>query len=320
VATDPDQFTTVADSVPPPPPNAVPLNDAVDLSRPAGARVAGVPIVLPDQPLHRAGAITLRGRVQHRVSATTLVPAIGATVTLIGVWWDYPAALATPPRAPELCVVEPPLCFAYAQNSPVHSCTLTSLGAPASLLEQVSDGADEIVVAPNTGLNPAGGDLLRVGNPIGGDDEVVATAGFDAPVDPAARVRIRLNRPIGFLHRTGEPVQLVQANAVTPVGLTAREAQEGDRVLFAPGLAPLPTVGPLIVGFGTASESYHRATQLPVAPAHLVSPDATGRFAWPPIARLAQIRIRFRMPPSPDVQLDVALDYASDPSVSVILT
>ena len=45
-----------------------------------------------------------------------------------------------------------------------------------------------MVVAPNNGLNPAGGNLLRIGDPLTSDDELVVTDGFDAPV-PIPRLR-----------------------------------------------------------------------------------------------------------------------------------
>jgi len=315
----PDQFTTVADSAAPPPAQDVPLAVAVSPARGIGARVAGVPLSLPDQPLHRERTLALRGRVQRHVGPNTLAPAVGAQVMLTGLWWDYPAAVASAPQPPEICAMEPPLRFAYPAGAPVHSCTLTPTGATAVLREASAAGADAILVAPNGVLNPAGGDLLRIGDPIGGEDEVVVTAGFDPASDPSAPVRVRLRTPPGIIHRAGAPIALMLEGAVAPVGAVAREAQPGDAVLFAPNMAALPTVATLIVGRLTPQESYHRARQYPVAVAHLVPVDATGRLEWPTIGRVAQMRIVVSLPPSPPVQRDFALDYGGDLTLSVIL-
>lgn len=320
VPTEPDQFTTVADSGAPPAANTVPLATGVEPGRGIGARVVGVPLSLPDQPLHRDRTLALRGHIQRRVGPNSLAPAAGAQVSLTGIWWDYPAAVASAPQPPELCAVEPPLRFAYPVGAPVHSCTLTPTGTPATLREASGPGATAILVAPNGGLNPAGGDLLRLGDPLGDEEEVVVTAGFDPVTDPSAPVRVRLRTPPGFLHRAGEPIALMLASAIASVGTVAREGQPGDAVLFAPNLAALPTVGALIVGRLSPQESYHIARQFPVAPAHVVPVDAiTGRLEWPRLGRVAQLRIVVSLPPLPTVQRDLAVDYRGDLSLSVIL-
>jgi len=74
---DPDQFATVAATLAPPLATDVPLDDLVAPARPAGARVSGVPMALPDQPLHRDGSLRIRGRVQLRTapSAPPFIPA-----------------------------------------------------------------------------------------------------------------------------------------------------------------------------------------------------------------------------------------------------
>jgi hypothetical protein len=318
--TEPDQFTTVAPLIPPPAANQVPLSDAVVPGRAIGARVAGVPIMLPDQPLHRDGTLSLSGRVQQ-VLGGNLVAGAGGTVTLTGVWWTYPDAIASAPRPPELCVVEPPLRFAYATGATVHGCTLGAIGTAARIEEAAASGAQNIVVAPNAGLNPFGGDRLLLGAPTDPEAEVVITAGFTPATNPDAPVRVRLRTPTGNLHRSGEPIARMQASGVVLAGAVAREAQPGDPVLFAPGLAALPTIGLIIVDQGGATESVHRARQLPVAVPHLVAPDATtGRFMWPPLGRLAQIRVHVDLAPFTPVDVDIALDYAAPPSLSVILS
>jgi hypothetical protein len=116
-----DRFTLVAEAAAPAA-DEVPLRDAVAPGLPSGARAAGVPIQLPVQPLHREGAVTLRGRVQTRTGANSLAPGVGASVAIRGIWWDYPSGVTGAPLAPELCALGPPLRFAYAPGAAVHSC------------------------------------------------------------------------------------------------------------------------------------------------------------------------------------------------------
>jgi len=324
-ATDPEQFTTVDATAAPPAATEVPLLDTVETPRPAGLHVAGVPLALPDQPLHRDAVLRIRGRVQLRTAPTVVVPAIGAAVGIRGIWWDYPSSVTGAPLAPDLCAVEPTLRLAHPVSAPVHACTLNPVGPLRRVVAYAPPESLELVVAPNTPLNPAGGDLLRVGDPVTGDDEVVVTAGFVASSDPAAPVIIALRTPTGLIHRLGEPIQAVQASPPTLVGTIAREGLPGDSVLFAPGLSALPTTSTIVVEQATPRAVFYRATQVPSTPngiafSHQVPPDATGRFVWPPLARIAQIRVVANLPPHTPVQVDMALDYGGDATLAIVLT
>jgi hypothetical protein len=319
-------FMLVATTSPPPAAGDVPIAPAVPAPlRAPGTRLAGVPLALGDQPLHRAVALRLRGRVQARTSATTIVPAVGASLGILGIWWNYPSSMTAAPLAPDVCSVRPTLRLSHPAGATVHRCTLSNVGAPRALRAGASIDARELLVAPNAALNTAGGDLIRVGDPLSGEDEVVVTAGFDPTTDPAAAVRLRLRTPTAYLHRIGEPVQVVQAAGVAAVSPVAREAQAGDAVLFAAGLTALPTTTTLIVEQGTPRAAFYRATQLPSTPDgvtfnHQIPLDPDGRFEWPPIGRLAQVRLVARLAPFAPVQLDVALDYGGETSIPIVLT
>ena len=323
--TAPEQFTTVAPTAAPPAATDVPLDDAVGTLRPAGTRVAGVPLALPDQPLHRDASLPIRGRVRLRTLPNVVVPAVGADVGILGIWWDYPSSITGAPLAPDVCAVRPTLRLAHPVGVTVHTCTLNPVGPARNLRDFAPLDARELVLAPNNLLNALGGDLLRVGDPLTADDEVVVTAGFDATADPDAPVRVRLRTPLGLIHRGGDPVHAVQAAGVAPVGNVAREALAGDPVLFAPGLPALPTVSTVIVENGTPRAAYYRATQLPSTPDgivfnHQVPLDFTGRFVWPSLARVAQVRVVASLPPNVPAQLDVALDYGGDATLAIVLT
>ena len=318
-------FTTVAASAAPPP-GDVPLSTPVPgPNRPIGSRVAGVPLTLPDQPLHRAQTARLRGRIQVRTGPNTLAPAVGASLGVRGVWWTYPSSMTAPPVAPDVCAVTPTLRLSHPVGASIDRCTLNPLG-PARLLRAAAGTESlEIVVAPNFGLSPAGGDLLQLGDPLTGEDEVVVTAGFDAVADPTAAVRVRLRTPTAFIHRTGEPVQPVQMVGLAPVSTIARESLAGDAVIFGAGLPTLPTTTPIVIEQGTPRAVFYRAQQFPFTPngvafSHQIAVDADGRFVWPPIARVAQLRLVARLAPFVAVQRDVALDYSGDATIAIVLT
>lgn len=318
-------FTTVAPTAAPPLPGDVPLATPTTAPlRPFGTHIAGVPLALDDQPLHRDTPLRIRGRLRARTGPITIIPAIGASLGILGIWWDYPSCVTSPPLAPDVCAVEPTLRLSHPVGATVHSCTLNPIGAARTLVAAADLESLAIVVAPNGGLNPAGGDLIRIGDPLSEENEAIVTGGFVAPLDPAAAVQLRLRTPTGYIHRRAETVQTMQAVAVAPVSNIVREALAGDAVLFAPGLTALPTSSVLIVEQGTPRAVFYRATQLPFTPNgvvfnHQIPLDPTGGFAWPPIARVAQIRVVAALAPFTTVQRDIALDYGGEVTIAIDL-
>ena len=122
IATGPEQFTTVRVPAAPPPPTDVPIRDGVDVLRPANTRVAGVPLALADQPLHRDGVLRIHGTIRLRTGPSTIVAAVGASVACAGVWWDYPSGVTKPPIAPDVCSVAGTLRLAHPVGATVNRC------------------------------------------------------------------------------------------------------------------------------------------------------------------------------------------------------
>jgi hypothetical protein len=320
-----DEFSMTGAASPPPPLGTVPL--APPLQRPHAAlrRVAGVPLLLPDQALHRASAARIRGRILRRIPGPggTLVPATGASIGIRGVWQTYPATTSSPPVAVEFCAMSPPLRFDHDVGAGVEHASVSPLGAPITLLEPVAQAAREVTVAPNGGLAPGGGDVLRLEDPTSAEHEILVSDGFDPVTDPEASVRVRLRTPAASMHRRGASVQRVTASGLGSIGTLVREAQVGDAVVFASNLAALPaTTGAVVVARGTPRESWHVATQLPTTPndatfLHSVVIGPDGRFDWPPIARIAQVRVRALHPGYVPLEVDYALDYNGDNALSM---
>lgn len=321
-----DEFSTVRQTSPAPPPGTVPLAEPLRETHAALRRVAGVPLLLPDRPLHRAAAARIRGRIQRRLPGPggTLVPATAASLGIRGAWETYPATTSSPPVSIAFCTLAPPLYFDHDAGVTVEHATVAPVGAVLTLREPVERGAREIVVAPSAGLAAGGGDRLRIEDPHSAEQEIVVTDGFDPVADPLAPVRLRLRTPAWHLHRRGAPAQRVAPGALVSLGTIAREAQRGDAVVFTSNLAALaPTSATLVIGRGTPHESWHTATQVPTTPndatfQHAVAIAPDGRFEWPPLARIAQVRVRALHAGYVPLEVDHALDYGGDNVLSMI--
>ncbi len=315
-----DQITTVAS--PPLAPTSVPLADPVDATRAVGSHVAGVPLILPQQPLHRAEPLRLRVHLRRRTGPTSLVPAVGAQVGIAGVWLAYPQTQTQSPVAADFCAVAPTLRFAHPLGAAIRRCTLTATGAPRQLRALAPLASRQIVVAPNSGLNPAGGDLLRIGDPLLPEAEIVVSAGFEATANPNAAVNIRLTAPTASIHRPSELARDIGVVATATVGTVDREALSGDAVLLSGGVGALPTSSTIVIEHGTPRAAYYTATRYPtwdgVNFSHQIALDANGRALWPPLARVAQLRLVARHPAHPVQQIDFALEQMADNRVSIV--
>lgn len=304
-AADPAEQTSLVAATLPAAASEVPIVPPLRSARAAGARVAGVPLQLADQPLHRAASLRLRGQVQQRLPGLppALVPAAGAQLGILGYWPTYPSTISGASLPVDFCALAPALPLAHGPGVAVQGCTLAPVGAARRLAQSAPAGSDALWVQPHTLLNPAGGDLLQLEADASAECEWAMTLGFTPPADPLAPARVRLAHPCAHLHRAGTPVQTVAPGGLVAAGGISREAQAGDPVLFATNLGALGASGRLAVAHGTPRASYHRFTQLPRAVAlpppavnqfaltHAVVADADGRFECPPLARVAQIEI-----------------------------
>lgn len=316
LATDPEQFTLHTAPLAPPAPNQVPIADAVASARAANAHIAGVPLVLADQRLHRAEPVRIRGRaVRQTGPGSAPIPAPAAHIGIRGVWWTERevAANSMPPHPARIVGFEAPLAFAHALGTPLERAALAPDGVARTCRERAFAGSTTLAVHPWTGLVPAGGDVLQLEADHSHERELVVTAGFDAAIDPALPARLRLRTPLAFPHAPRAPVVNAALGAVA-LGATEREAVAGDRVLFASTLAAVTTDDLLRIGGAAPDAELRFVTCQPthdgLAFAHEAALAADGSFTLPPIGRIAQAQFFIEHAGHPAQQ---PIDFAPEP-------
>lgn len=328
-----EEFTQVADTAPAAATD-LPITQPLAMARGAGTRVAGVPIHLPDQFLHRAAVARLAGRIQQRMVGppASLVPATGAQIGILGYWPNYPAMASSAPLALDFCAVSPALPMGHTLGAGVQQCNFAALGAPLRLLGSAAAGERELRVIGFSGLSAMGGDVLRVDVAGAPEEEFVVTASLLPGPDPLGSAHVLLRAPLAQMHRANAVVQRVGVGGLVGAGSVSREALPGDAVLFATGLQPLPSSGFLAIEHGTPRAAYVRFAQLPRAtliPAppinnfamnHTVVVDAQGRFEWPAFARVAQIEIAVMHGGLTIAPLRFAISYDSVNPLSIVVS
>lgn len=328
---EPHAFTLTADPLVPPLANIVPLTDPVQQARPAAGapwQIVGVPLVLPDQPLHRVQPAIVRGRaLRQPIASAAPIAAPGARIGLTGVWWTYREipVNSSPPHAPDLVVFPAPLAFDHATGALERLTARAPDGIARATAAPVLVGAAEIALTNVSGLNSAGGDVLELESAGSAERELVITAGFVPPTSTTA-ASVRLRTPLAFPHRGGTPV--VHATLTFAAsGSLVREAQRGDRVLFANTLASVATDDVLRIAGGTPVAELRLVRRLPLYDAttntfsHPVTLGMDGSFTLPPIARVAQIQLFVEHNGQATHRpIDLSPDYRGDTTLQILFT
>jgi hypothetical protein len=320
-----EEFNLVGLPVVPPLANEVPLAEPARGPQAAATRVAGVPIVLADQPLHRDSTASLRGRVRRQATpGAAPMAAPAAEFGITGVWWTQPEVRANsaPPHAPNIVSTSAPLAFDHPAMTSVEHCTLAPDLTGRRLVTPVARGGSEILVSPWNALNTAGGDVLQVELDNSKERELVVLGAFAPPALPANPARIPLRTPLAFAHAASTPAVLVTVSVTSPLTLE-REAQSGDTVLFATSLAGVASSAVLRIAPGAASEELRFVRRVPTfeggAFAHPPAVQSDGTFRFPAIGRIAQLRLRVAHTGQIPEQIDVALEYGGDNTQEILL-
>ncbi len=320
-----EEFNLVAMPVAPPAPNQVPLVTPVRGAQAPNTRVAGLPIVLADQTLHRESTATLRGRVLRQAApGAAPTPAPAAEFGITGVWWTQPEVRAnsSPPHAPNMLSTAAPLAFDHLAPTTLEQCTLTPDATPRQLVQSVARGAREILVSPWNAFNVAGGDVVQLERANSHERELVVLDAFTPPALPANPARIPVRTPLAFPHSSGCAAVLMTVAAVGATTLE-REVQRGDAVLFATSLAGIPSVAALRIAPGTASEELRFVRRVPTFAGgvftHPPAVHSDGSFLFPALGRLAQLRLRVAHAGQTSEQIDLALEYGGDNTQEILL-
>ncbi len=325
----PHDFSLVADPATPPAPAIVPLADRVQQARPAAGapwQVAGVPIVLPDQPLHRAQPAVIRGRaLRQSVAGAAPIAAPAARIGLTGVWWTYAEipTSSSPPHPADLVSFTAPLAFDHAAGILERLATRTPDGVARALAAPAAAGGTEIELTDVTGLSTTGGDALELEAANSAERELVITAGYVAPLG-GTRAAVRLRTPLAFPHRGGAVAARV-ALTFAALGTLAREAQHGDRVLFASTLTGVQSADVLRIAGGTPRAELRFVTRMPDYDAgtntfsHPLALGADGSFTLPPLARIAQLQLFVEHSgQAAHPRIDLVPDYRGDNTLQIL--
>jgi hypothetical protein len=324
----PDTFTLTDDPVAPPAANVVPIVDPVTDLRPGPGpwRIAGVPVVLPAQPLHRAEPAAVRGRaLRQPLAGAPLQPAPGTQLGLTGVWWsnaEVPANSA-PPHPADLVSFSAPLAFDHPGATLERLTARAAVGPLRAFASAAAAGATAIELDNVAGLTSAGGDTLELEIASSAERELVITAGFVPPLT-GTRAVVNLAAPLAFPHGAATPVQRVTLTFAA-LGTLSREAQRGDRVLFASTLAGVAAADVLRIAGGTALQEVRAVRRFPLydggtATFSFPAPfEPDGSFELPPIARVAQLQLFVaHAAQHAHDPIDLVPDYGGDTTLQIL--
>lgn len=323
----PEQFALHTAPMVAPALNQVPIDTPVATVRAINALLAGVPIVLSDQRLHRAEPVRIRGRALRQPgpgSAPVAAPA--AHIGLRGAWWTQAEVVANsmPPHPARIVGFEAALTFAHPQGAALERIALTPDGLVRQLRSGAPSGALVIEIHPWNGLNPAGGDVLQIEDDNNSERELVISAGFDAGMEAVTPARLRLRTALAQPHAVDAAVAHC-ATVAAALGTLEREAVAGDRVLFASTLAGLVSADVLRIDGATTLAELRFVRCQPTHDgfvfAHEVNLAADGSFALPPLARVAQVQFFIEHAGHPAQQpFDFVPEPGADNALQVLFT
>lgn len=231
--------------------------------------------------LHRE-PIVIHGRVTRRADGS---PVGGAAVSIAEIWPVLPDP--TGPGTgdlPNLLSLTPPLFADFKTGaSRVRSVVVAPAIETHELLEAVASGNEELQLSTRVGLGAGDVLMIHAGHPdLQEFGEITAVDGGALPERPA---RIRLRRPLAFNH----PVRTIASRAVPgPLGAAnalSRDAIDGDRCVVLNSMTGLPSPFVAVDDAGAGPTDFHAAGSF------VVGTDSNGLFRFPPLSRVAQVRI-----------------------------
>jgi hypothetical protein len=329
-ANQPEAFALTAtdDPAAPPPPAIVPLAQPIADPRPGPGpwRISGVPIVLPEQPLHRAEPAIVRGlALRQPAVGAPLKEAPATQLGLTGVWWTN-AEIPTnsvPPHPANLVSFAAPLAFDHPAGTLERLTARATVGPARAFASSAVAGATAIELDNVIGRTAVGGDTLELETSISAERELVITTSAVIPLTGTRGV-VNLAAPLAFPHSAGTTVQRVNLTFAA-LGTLAREAQRGDCVLFANTLASVAGSDVLRIASGTLLQELRFVRRFPLYDSGTatfsfpLTIDPDGSFDLPPIARVAQLQLFVaHAAQHAHDPIDLVPDYGSDTTLQIL--
>jgi hypothetical protein len=246
-----------------------------------------VPARLGDLPLHRE-PVLIGGSVLRRVNGRP-VPVAGATVEITEIWPTLPPPDGSvPPQSPALVALRPPLHSSRTVGAGPAGGRLRRRemvpvpGEDKNLLDEAPAGALRLRCSDRVGL-ATGAILLVDGDPS--IEELVEIDSLNATAPAELPAEVRLTHPLAYRHRAGTRVRRVSPQAPSTFRQFTRDAIAGDGCVFLSSLAGLLGSAVVEVSGGGAPAEFRWMNRF------VATSDAEGRYAFPPLSRVAQITV-----------------------------
>jgi hypothetical protein len=273
---------------------------------------AFTPLDFGDVGLHRIGT-AITGRVVR--NATFTQPISGATVQLIGLWSTLPPPNWTPPalqEPPNIVALTPGLYAARNSAAAIARRDLTLSAQAKQLVNPVPAGRTSLIVSDRVGLSA--GDVLAIDRDDPMRFEAIQIASIDATMPPDQPALVSLEHASKHPHLDGVPCTAATPQPPSVPTTFSRAAIVGDAVAVL-AAAPAFAAGSFVeIDDGVAVREFQRVGRFEA------TTDVNGFFRWPPIARVALVRLRVQHAGFTDAVPIVTLDYrAAVQRVSVFM-
>lgn len=253
--------------------------------------------------LHRE-PVTITGRTVLAAAGTTQ-PVANATVQVTGVWPTLPPAnVVVLPEAPNLVSLLPPTYFARpAPAGTLHRREMTPVvGEDKLLLGHAPAGSATLAVSDRVGL--AVGNVLAVDESDPERTEFLVVQAVDGASTDVQPARVTLQYPTARAHAPGVVVRRVTPQPAGTDNHLQRPCIAGDTTVFLDNMADLGAAQVVEMTGGGSPAEYHLVRRL------TAKSDADGYYRLPPLARVAQVKLRADDGGAhADINLTAAPDY-----------
>ncbi len=256
--------------------------------------------------LHRAPTV-IKGRVTVS-SGVTSTPAVGAAVSITGIWRTAPPAnVIIAPSAPNLISMVPALYF--PRTSPSAHITQQPMapvvGADKHLLLDAQQGSDVLQLSDCIGLLVS--DVLAVDADDPFRTEYMTIQTITAASTPDQPATIQLTYPLQATHRFNAPVRKVNLGVAGSSTNFAADAIVGDVCAFVSNVATLQPATIVRVSDGVNPPEYHAASYF------TTTTDAQGFYRLPPLTRVAQLNLEANIGAvPPPITVTFGPDYSQE--------